>query len=64
MTDLAIAPTHAPQTAPRQIARTASDWLKRLSAPRQVIRPPCPTASELAEITSIERYDIAPWLSF
>jgi len=64
MTDLAIAPAQASQTMPQQLANIAGDCLKRLSAFRPVSRLACPAASELAEIHSIDRYDIAPWLSF
>jgi hypothetical protein len=42
----------------------AAGWLKRLSALGRVSRSACPAASELTGIASIDRYDIAPWLSF
>jgi hypothetical protein len=64
MTDLAIAPAQPPQTAPRQIANAVAAWLSRLSAVRSVNRTACPAASELAGITRLDRYDVAPWLSF
>jgi len=64
MTDLAITPAHASQTMPKQIAKMATGWRERLSAIRPVSWAACPAASELAGITRIDRFDIAPWLSF
>lgn len=64
MTDFAIAPTQAFQTMPQRMARVVTEWVKRHSAIRPVSREVCPAASELAGITRIDRFDIAPWLSF
>lgn len=64
MADLAIAPAHALQTMPQQIANALAAWLDRLCAARSVSRTACPGAWELAGITRTDRYDIAPWLSF
>ena len=64
MTDLAIKSAHVRQTRPQHIANMAAGWLKRLSALGRVSRSACPAASELTGIASIDRYDIAPWLSF
>ena len=64
MTDLAIASAHAAQTMPQQLATVVAAWLNRLSAFYPVSRTACPAVSELAGITRIDRYDVAPWLSF
>jgi hypothetical protein len=64
MTDLAITPAHAWQMIPQQIAHVVAEWAKRHSAVRPASRSACPAASELAGITRIDRFDIAPWLSF
>jgi hypothetical protein len=49
---------------PQQIAHVVAEWAKRHSAARPASRSACPAASELAGITRIDRFDIAPWLSF
>jgi len=41
-----------------------SGWLKRFFAVGPVRPSACPAAWELAGITRIDRFDIAPWLSF
>jgi hypothetical protein len=64
MTDLAITPAHGLQAMPHQIAHVIAEWVKRLSEVGPVSRSACPAASELAGITRIDRFDIAPWLSF
>lgn len=65
MTDLAVAQTaYLSETAPQRVARNLAEWLKPQSAFRPVKRSSCPAAWELIGITRIDRYDIAPWLSF
>jgi len=64
MTDLATSPAQTLQTAPQQIAHVLADWAKRLSALRLLSRSAHPPAWELVGITRIDRFDIAPWLSF
>ena len=64
MTDLATTPAQGLQTTPQQIARVLAEWLKRLSALGPVSRSAYPPAWELAGITRIDRFDIAPWVFF
>ena len=64
MTDLATTPAQGLQTTPQQIARVLAEWLKRLFALGPASRSPYRAAWELAGITRIDRFDIAPWLSF
>ena len=45
-------------------AQVAADWVKRLSALRLPSRSAHPPAWELAGITRIDRFDVAPWLFF
>ena len=62
MTDLAVAqPVQRSEAAPLQVAQVIADWVQRLSALGGVKRSECPAAWEL---TRIDRYDAAPWLSF
>jgi hypothetical protein len=49
---------------PQQIAHVLAAWLKRRFALGPVSRSPYPAAWELAGITRIDRFDIAPWLFF
>jgi hypothetical protein len=48
----------------QQIAHVLAEWLKRLFAFGTVSRSAYPAAWELAGITRIDRFDIAPWLTF
>jgi len=64
MTGLATTPAQGLQTTPQQIAHVLAEWLKRLFALGPVSRSPYRAAWELAGITRIDRFDIAPWLSF
>ena len=64
MTGLATTPAQGWQTAPQQIAHVPAEWLKRLFALAPVSRSAYRAAWELAGITRIDRFDIAPWLSF
>jgi len=45
-------------------AHVLAERAKRLFALGPVSRSACPPAWELAGITCIDRFDIAPWLSF
>ena len=51
-------------TSVPSFARVLAKWVKRLSALRLLSRSAHPPAWELAGITRIDRFDIAPWLSF
>ena len=64
MTDLAATPAQGLQTTPQPIAHVLAEWVKRLFALGPVSRSAYPAAWELAGITRIDRFDIAPWLSF
>ena len=64
MTDLATTPAQGLQTAPQQIAHVLAEWLKRHLALGPVSRSVYRAAWELAGITRIDRFDIAPWLFF
>lgn len=64
MTDLATMPGQGSQTMPQQIAHVLAAWLKRRFALGPVSRSAYPAAWELAGITRIDRFDIAPWLFF
>jgi len=64
MTGLATTPAQGLQTTPRQIAHVLAEWAKRLFALGPVSRSAYPAAWELAGITRIDRFDIAPWLFF
>ena len=48
----------------QQIAHVLGEWVKQLFALAPVRRSAYPAAWELAGITRIDRFDIAPWLSF
>jgi hypothetical protein len=64
MTGIAISkPTHDLQTRRQRIARVVAEWVRRLFAFRPTSRSACPSASELAGITRVDRFDIVPWLS-
>ena len=63
MTGLATTPAQGLQTAPQQIAHVLAEWLKRHLALGPVSRSVYRAAWELAGITRIDRFDIAPWLS-
>jgi hypothetical protein len=52
------------QTTPQQIAHVFAERVKRLFALGPVSRSAYPPAWELAGITRIDRFDIAPWLFF
>ena len=64
MTVLATTPAQGLQTTPQQIAHVLAEWVKRLFALGLVSRSTYPSAWELAGITRIDRFDIAPWLFF
>jgi len=64
MTGLATTPAQGSQTTPQQIAHVLAEWVKRLFALGPVRRSAYPPAWELAGITRIDRFDIAPWLFF
>jgi len=64
MTGLATTPAQGLQTAPQQIAHVLAEWLKRHLALGPVSRSVYRAAWELAGITRIDRFDIAPWLFF
>ena len=64
MTSLATTPAQGLQTTPQQIAHVLAEWVRRLFALGPVTRSPYRAAWELAGITRIDRFDIAPWLSF
>ena len=64
MTGLAITPARGFQTTPRPMAHVLAEWLKRLFALGPVTRSAHRPAWELAGITRIDRFDVAPWLSF
>ena len=64
MTVLATTPAQGLQTTPRQIAHVLAEWLRRLFALGPVSRSAYQAAWELAGITRIDRFDIAPWLFF
>ena len=64
MKGLATTPAQGWHTTPRQIADVFAAWVKRLFALGPVSRSPYPAAWELTGITRIDRFDIAPWLSF
>ena len=63
MTGLATTPAQGLQTTPQQIAHVLAEWLKRPFALGPVSRS-YRAAWELAGITRIDRFDVAPWLSF
>ena len=52
-----------PMSVP-SFAHIVAERVKRLSALRLLSRSAHPPAWELAGITRIDRFDIAPWLSF
>jgi hypothetical protein len=56
-------PTHDLRTGPQRIARVFAEWVRRLFAFRPTNRSACPSASELAGLTRVDRFDIVPWLS-
>jgi len=64
MTGLTTTPAQGLQTTPQQIAHVLAEWLKRRFAFGPVSRSAYPPAWELAGITRIDRFDIAPWLFF
>ena len=64
MMGLATTPACGFHTMPQQIAHVLAAWLKRRFALGPVSRSPYPAAWELAGITRIDRFDIAPWLFF
>ena len=64
MTGLATTPAQGSQTTPQQIAHVLAEWVKRLFALGPVSRSAYPAAWELAGVTRIDRFDIAPWLFF
>ena len=64
MTCLATTRAQGWQTTPHQIAHVLAEWVKRLFALGPVRRSAYPPAWELAGITRIDRFDIAPWLFF
>ena len=64
MTGPATTPAQGLQTTPPQIAHVLAERLKRLFALGPVSRSAYPAAWELAGITRIDRFDIAPWLFF
>jgi len=64
MRGLAITPPHSFQTTAQRIAHVLAEWPKRLFALGPVRRSTHPAAWELAGITRIDRFDIAPWLFF
>lgn len=64
MTGCATTPAQGLQTTPQQIAHVLAEWVKRIFALGPVSRSAYPAAWELAGITRIDRFDIAPWLSF
>ena len=64
MTSLATTPAQGLQTTPQQIAHSPAEWLMRLFALGPLSQSAYPGAWELAGITRIDRFDIAPWLSF
>jgi hypothetical protein len=45
-------------------AHVLAEWVKRLFALGPVSRSAYPAAWELAGVTRIDRFDIAPWLFF
>jgi len=50
-------------TAMPSFAHILAECVKRLSTLGPASRSACPPAWELAGITRIDRFDIAPWLS-
>jgi hypothetical protein len=62
MTDLAITPVQGSQTTLQQIAHVLVERVKQLFTLGPVRRSPYRAAWELAGITRIDRFDIAPWL--
>jgi hypothetical protein len=64
MTDFIITPAHGLQMTAKRIADVLVEWAKHLSALRLPSRSACPPAWELTGITRVDRFDIAPWLSF
>jgi len=62
MTGLTTTPAQGLQTTPQQIAHVLAEWVKRLFALGPVSRS-YRAAWELAGITRIDRFDVAPWLS-
>ena len=55
-------PPHRFQTTGQRIAHVLAEWPTRLFALGPVSRSAYPAAWELAGITRIDRFDIAPWL--
>jgi hypothetical protein len=55
---------HPLPTSVPSFAHVVVHWAKRLAALRLPSRSAHPPAWELAGITRIDRFDIAPWLSF
>jgi hypothetical protein len=64
MTDLATTPAEGLQTTPQQIARVLVKWVRQLFALGPVRGSSYPAAWELAGITCIDRFEIAPWVFF
>ena len=64
MTGRATTPAQGLKTTPQQIAHVFAEWVKRFFALGPVSRSPCRAAWELAGITRIDRFDVAPWLFF
>jgi len=64
MTGLATTPAQGLQTTPQQIVHVLAEWMKRRFALGPVRRSPYRAAWELAGITRLDRFDVAPWLFF
>ena len=64
MTALATTAAQGLQTTRHQIAHVLAKWVRGLAASGPVSRQAYLPAWELAGITRIDRFDIAPWLSF
>jgi hypothetical protein len=61
---MTVAQFHLLPTSMPSFAHVVAEWVKRFSALRLLSRSAHPPAWELAGITRIDRFDIAPWLSF
>jgi hypothetical protein len=64
MTGPATTPAQGLQTTQQQIAHVLAEWVKPFFALGPARRSVYPAAWELAGITRIDRFDIAPWLFF